>query len=39
MMLRELKIQPNEHKFAVYTPLFAPVALPMIVGLIKEFLA
>ncbi|GFZ47102.1 hypothetical protein JCM24511_04844 [Saitozyma sp. JCM 24511] len=30
---------PNEHKFAVYTPLFAPVAVPMIVGLLKEAIA
>ncbi|KAK4684128.1 GPI-anchor transamidase subunit S, partial [Tremellales sp. Uapishka_1] len=30
---------PDEHKFAVYTPLFAPVALPMLIGLLKELLA
>ncbi|KAK8844094.1 hypothetical protein IAR55_006888 [Kwoniella newhampshirensis] len=30
---------PDEHKFAVYTPLFAPIAVPLILGLIKEFLA
>lgn len=31
--------QPDEHKLAVYTPLFAPIAVPMIVGLLKELLA
>ncbi len=31
--------QPDEHKFAVYTPLFGPIALPMIITLIKEILA
>ncbi|ODO04810.1 hypothetical protein I350_05420 [Cryptococcus amylolentus CBS 6273] len=30
---------PDEHKFAVYTPLFAPIAVPLILGLIKEFVA
>lgn len=30
--------QPDEHKFAVYTPLFAPVAVPIVLGLIKEIL-
>lgn len=29
-------MQPDEHKYAVYTPLFAPIAVPMVVGLIKE---
>ena len=28
--------QPDEHKFAVYTPLFAPIAVPMIIALLKE---
>ncbi|TYJ59055.1 hypothetical protein B9479_000044 [Cryptococcus floricola] len=30
---------PDEHKFAIYTPLFAPIAVPLILGLIKEFVA
>ncbi|KAK1922767.1 phosphatidylinositol-glycan biosynthesis class S protein [Papiliotrema laurentii] len=30
---------PDEHKFAVYTPLFAPIALPMLVGLVRELFA
>ncbi|WVW79431.1 hypothetical protein I302_101400 [Kwoniella bestiolae CBS 10118] len=30
---------PDEHKFAVYTPLFAPIAVPLLLGLIKEFVA
>jgi phosphatidylinositol glycan class S len=35
----ELTDKPDEHKFAVYTPLFAPVAVPIVLGLIKEILA
>lgn len=27
---------PVEHKYAVYTPLFAPVAVPLVVALLKE---
>ncbi|GAA6010753.1 hypothetical protein JCM11491_002930 [Sporobolomyces phaffii] len=27
---------PDEHKYAVYTPLFGPVSVPLVVGLIKE---
>ncbi|KAH9973845.1 phosphatidylinositol-glycan biosynthesis class S protein-domain-containing protein [Lactifluus volemus] len=27
---------PAEHKYAVYTPLFAPVAVPLVVTLLKE---
>lgn len=27
---------PDEHKYAIYTPLFGPVAVPLIVALIKE---
>jgi phosphatidylinositol glycan class S len=27
---------PAEHKYAVYTPLFAPVAVPLLVTLLKE---
>ncbi|GAA5999289.1 hypothetical protein JCM5350_005600 [Sporobolomyces pararoseus] len=27
---------PQEHKYAVYTPLFGPVSVPLIVGLIRE---
>ncbi|GAA5829118.1 hypothetical protein JCM5353_005291 [Sporobolomyces roseus] len=27
---------PQEHKYAVYTPLFGPVAVPLVVGLLKE---
>lgn len=30
---------PDEHKFAVYTPLFAPVAVPLIIGLLKELVS
>ncbi|EIM89154.1 uncharacterized protein STEHIDRAFT_53681 [Stereum hirsutum FP-91666 SS1] len=30
---------PAEHKYAVYTPLFAPVAVPLIVTVIREFKA
>ncbi|ORY28798.1 phosphatidylinositol-glycan biosynthesis class S protein [Naematelia encephala] len=30
---------PDEHKFAVYTPLFAPISVPIIVGLLKELIA
>ena len=32
----KLTRQPDEHKLAVYTPLFAPVAVPIVLGLIKE---
>ncbi|GAA5928303.1 GPI-anchor transamidase GPI17 [Sporobolomyces koalae] len=28
---------PQEHKYAVYMPLFGPVSVPLIVGLIREF--
>lgn len=28
---------PDEHKYAIYTPLFGPVAVPLIMALIKEF--
>jgi len=27
---------PTEHKYAVYTPLFAPIAVPLVVTLLKE---
>lgn len=27
---------PDEHKYAVYTPLFGPVAVPLLVALLKE---
>jgi phosphatidylinositol glycan class S len=27
---------PAEHKYAVYTPLFAPVAIPLVVTLLRE---
>jgi len=27
---------PAEHKYAVYTPLFAPVAVPLLITLLKE---
>ncbi|WVF65478.1 hypothetical protein IAT40_000206 [Kwoniella sp. CBS 6097] len=30
---------PDEHKFAVYTPLFAPIAVPLLLGLLKELIA
>ncbi|WWC91140.1 uncharacterized protein L201_006081 [Kwoniella dendrophila CBS 6074] len=30
---------PDEHKFAIYTPLFAPIAVPLLLGLLKEFIA
>ncbi|GAA5958871.1 hypothetical protein JCM8115_000671 [Rhodotorula mucilaginosa] len=28
---------PDEHKYAVYTPLFGPVAVPLLLSLLKEF--
>lgn len=28
---------PDEHKYAVYTPLFGPVAVPLVVSVIKLF--
>lgn len=28
---------PDEHKWAVYTPLFGPVAVPLVLALLKEF--
>jgi hypothetical protein len=28
---------PNEHKFAVYTPLFGPMVLPLILAVIREW--
>jgi phosphatidylinositol glycan class S len=28
---------PAEHQYAVYTPLFAPVAVPLVVAVLKEF--
>ena len=31
--------KPDEHKFAVYTPLFAPIAVPLILPTIRELLA
>jgi phosphatidylinositol glycan class S len=27
---------PAEHKYAVYTPLFAPIAVPLVVSVIRE---
>jgi GPI-anchor transamidase subunit S len=27
---------PAEHKYAVYTPLFAPVTVPLLVTLLRE---
>lgn len=27
---------PDEHKYAVYTPLFAPVAVPVLIAGVKE---
>jgi len=27
---------PDEHKYAVYTPLFGPVAVPLLVALLRE---
>lgn len=27
---------PDEHKYAVYTPLFGPVAVPLVLALVKE---
>lgn len=38
-ILRADPRQPDEHKFAVYTPLFAPVAVPIVLGLLKELIA
>jgi phosphatidylinositol glycan class S len=28
---------PQEHKYAVYTPLFGPVSVPLVMGLVREF--
>jgi phosphatidylinositol glycan class S len=28
---------PDEHKYAVYTPLFGPMAVPLIIAAISEF--
>lgn len=28
---------PDEHKYAVYTPLFGPVAVPLLAALVKEW--
>ena len=30
---------PAEHKYAVYTPLFASIAAPLIAAVVREFLA
>lgn len=30
---------PDEHKYAVYTPLHGPVAVPLVVALVKEIKA
>ena len=27
---------PDEHKYAIYTPLFGPLALPLLLALLKE---
>jgi phosphatidylinositol glycan class S len=27
---------PDEHKYAVYTPLFGPMSVPLLVALLKE---
>jgi len=27
---------PDEHKFAIYTPLFLPISIPMVLKLISE---
>lgn len=27
---------PDEHKYAIYTPLFGPLALPLVLALLKE---
>lgn len=35
----DLIFKPDEHKFAVYTPLFAPIAVPLIIGLLRELLS
>ena len=37
--LQVLIFQPTEHKAAVYTPLFAPVAVPIVLFLLKELVA
>jgi phosphatidylinositol glycan class S len=28
---------PDEHKYAIYMPLFVPISVPMIMAVIKEF--
>jgi len=30
---------PDEHKYAIYTPLFGPLALPLLMALLKELQA
>jgi GPI-anchor transamidase subunit S len=30
---------PDEHKYAIYTPLFGPLALPLVMALLKELQA
>jgi phosphatidylinositol glycan class S len=30
---------PAEHKYAVYTPLFAPIAVPLVVSVLRELRA
>lgn len=27
---------PDEHKYAIYTPLFGPLALPLVMALLRE---
>lgn len=39
MLIYRSFVKPDEHKFAVYTPLFAPVAVPLIIGLLKELVS
>lgn len=30
---------PDEHKYAIYTPLFGPVMVPILMGLLREWKA
>jgi phosphatidylinositol glycan class S len=30
---------PDEHKYAVYTPLFGPISVPLVVAALREFKA
>lgn len=39
MLIYRFCDKPDEHKFAVYTPLFAPIAVPLIIALLRELIS